>query len=439
MESHLHEWLHLLLRWIHFIVGTAWIGASFYFNWLENNLDRRVKPGDGDDGDGIAGRLWAIHGGGFYHLKKYRTGPAELPAALHWFKWEAYATWASGFALLVVVYYFNARLFLLAPAADLSPQLGIAVGVAAVLGSWFAYHGLCCSPLRRAPAWLAAAIFGGLVILAWALSAVFSGRGAYMHIGAAMGTMMVGNVFFVIIPAQQEMVAALAEKRRPDPRHGQNGLLRSRHNNYLTLPVLFIMVSAHFPSTYGHAWNWAILAAISIAGWLARHYFNARHASRAAVFLLPAAFALMLALAWVTTPGGTKLSAQSALESSSQSSQSSAPSAAPDDAPVGEQVNAGKVASVDIVATIDTAQIAPIIQSRCVGCHAKAPAQPGFSAPPAGLALESTAAMELHAARIFTATTVTKTMPLGNITAMTEAERRLIAAWYHALTAASGE
>ena len=303
MESHLHEWVNLLLRWIHFIVGVAWIGASFYFNWLENNLDREA-PQD----EGIAGSLWAIHGGGFYHLKKYRTGPAKLPAALHWFKWEAYATWLSGFALLAVVYYFNARLFLIEPGLSaLSATQAIALGVAAVLGSWFVYDGLCRSPLKRTPLLLAAGVFAGLVVLAWALSGIFSGRAAYIHVGAAIGTMMAGNVFFVIIPAQKEMVAALAAKRPLDPRHGENGLLSSRHNNYLTLPVLFIMISAHFPGAYGHGWNWAVLAGVSVAGWLARHYFNVRRSSSgaAAVVLLPLAFLIMAGLAWITAPPAT--------------------------------------------------------------------------------------------------------------------------------------
>ncbi len=393
IESFVHEWINLLLRWIHFIVGVAWIGASFYFNWLENNLER-AAPQD----EGIAGNLWAVHGGGFYHLKKFKTGPQQLPAQLHWFKWEAYATWLSGFALLAVVYYFNAALFLIAPRATipvgLSAPQAIALGVAAVLGSWFVYDALCRSALRRAPLLLAACVFASLVILAWALGEVFSGRAAYIHVGAAIGTMMVGNVFFVIIPAQKEMIAALAENRRLDPAHGENGLLRSRHNNYLTLPVLFIMVSAHFPSTYGHAWNWAVLAVISIAGVLARHYFNIRHCARAAVVLLPLAFLLMVALAWVTAP-------------------SSKPTAA--DASVGKD------------------QIAAIIQSRCAGCHATRPTQPGFAAPPAGLALETHAAITANAARIFNAAAVTRSMPIGNLTGMTDAERETISAWYHAL------
>ncbi len=400
MESHLHEWVNLLLRWIHFIVGVAWIGASFYFNWLENRLQREA-PQD----EGIAGNLWAIHGGGFYHLKKLKTGPKQLPAQLHWFKWEAYTTWLSGFALLVVVYYFNAQLFLMeADASGLSVPQAIALGVTAVLGSWFVYDGLCRSPLRRAPVWLAACVFVFLVVLAWALCEVFSGRAAYIHIGAAIGTMMVGNVFFVIIPAQKEMVAALVDKRPLDPAHGANGLLRSRHNNYLTLPVLFIMISVHFPSTYSNEWNWVALALISVAGWLARHYFNVRHLPHAhAVVLLPLAFLILVAVAWMTAPPRPPGPPTSSSESSTNST------------------------------TVDITQVAPIIQLRCVGCHARTPTQPGFAAPPAGLTLETHQEIIANAARIISASVTTRTMPIGNLTGMTDVEREIIAAWYRGL------
>ena len=332
-----------------------------------------------------------------------------MPAVLHWFKWEAYATWLSGFALLVVVYYFNASLFLIESGASgqdnwLGPEKAVALGVAAVLGSWFVYDGLCRSPLKRAPVLLAASVFAGLVILAWMLSGVFSGRAAYIHVGAAIGTMMAGNVFFVIIPAQKEMVSALASARPLDPRHGENGLIRSRHNNYLTLPVLFIMISVHFPATYGHGWNWAVLAGISVAGWLARHYFNARRPpSRAA------ACCRRLAAAGVFAHGRAGV-----------------------DDRAGGQAAAGGAST----ATVGMAEVAPVIQSRCAGCHARVPTQPGFAAPPAGLMLESPASIELHAAQIFTAAVATKTMPIGNLTGMTDEERDLIAAWYYGLEAA---
>ena len=262
MEGHVVEWLNLLIRWIHFIVGVAWIGASFYFNWLENQLDRRAPQEDG-----IAGHLWAVHGGGFYHLKKFQVAPETLPEQLHWFKWEAYMTWVSGMCLLAVVYYFNANVYLIEPGrADLTPVSASLIGIGAIVASWFIYDFLCKSSLRDQPLLLSVSLFVYLFMLAVVLSDLFSGRGAYIHVGAAIGTIMVGNVFFVIIPAQRELVNALVENRAPDPSPGKNGLLRSRHNNYLTLPVLFIMISNHFPSTYGDPFNWAVLAAVSIIG-----------------------------------------------------------------------------------------------------------------------------------------------------------------------------
>lgn len=400
MENHLHEWLHLLLRWIHFIVGVAWIGASFYFNWLENRLDRRAPA------PGVAGDLWAVHGGGFYHLQKFETAPGRLPAELHWFKWEAYTTWLSGFALLVVVYYLNAEAFLLGAdaAVKLSAAPGIAVGIGALVIAWLAYDALCRSPLRHAPLFLATVIFVGLTALAWALSEALSGRAAYIHTGAAIGSIMVGNVFFVIIPAQKAMVAALAAGRAVDPARGRAALLRSRHNNYLTLPALFIMVSVHFPATYGHAWNWAILAAIGAAGWLARHYFNVRHLrGPAALWLLAAGLAILATVAWVTAPPPSPAPANSA------AAESPPPSLA------------------DIVA---------IVQTRCAGCHARRPTQVGFAAPPAGIILDSAAEIERHAARIFATAVATRTMPVGNLTAMTAAERAAIGAWYTAADSA---
>lgn len=415
MENHLHEWAHLLLRWIHFIVGVAWIGASFYFNWLENRLDRRApRPG-------VAGDLWAVHGGGFYHLQKFETAPDALPPQLHWFKWEAYTTWLSGFALLVMVYYMNAAAFLLDADAtvELNAWQGIAIGVGALVVSWLAYDALCRSRLRRAPLQLAAVVFACLTALAWALSELLSGRAAYIHTGAAIGSIMVGNVLFVIIPAQNKMVAALTAGRAVDPARGAAALLRSRHNNYLTLPVLFIMVSVHFPATYAHAWNWAILAAIGAAGWLARHYFNVRHLRRrAAVWLLVAGFAILAATAWVTAP---RLSVGPVGTAGPVPGQHAAANAAADSA---EHIPAPALADITV-----------IVQTRCAACHARQPSQAGFYAPPAGIALESAAAVQRYAPRIFATTVATRSMPIGNLTAMTEAERALIAAWYTARAA----
>ncbi|MEK1906045.1 MAG: urate hydroxylase PuuD, partial [Pseudomonas sp.] len=268
MEAHLIEWLNLVVRWSHMIFGIAWIGASFYFVWLENHLDRSNPR------EGLSGDLWAIHGGGIYHLEKYKLAPPQMPQTLHWFKWEAYCTWLSGVALLGVVFYLNPTLYLIAPGSSLAPAAAIAIGLGSLLLGWLVYDQLCDSPLGRKPLLLGIVLFVLLVAAAWGYSQVFSGRGAYLHVGALIGTIMVGNVFRTIMPAQRALVAAIAAGREPDPALPAKGLLRSRHNNYFTLPVLFIMISNHFPSTYGSAWNWLLLAAIAALSIGVRHYFN---------------------------------------------------------------------------------------------------------------------------------------------------------------------
>ncbi len=384
MEAHIHEWLNLLVRWIHFIVGIAWIGASFYFNWLENNLDRK-PPQD----DGIAGNLWAVHGGGFYHLKKFSTGPDRLPSTLHWFKWEAYTTWLSGFSLLIIVYYFNARAWLIDPSVmDLAPWQGILIGVVAVIGSWFVYDGLC-RLLKDKPGLLTTLVFAWFALLALVLSQLLSGRAAFIHVGAAIGTVMVANVFFVIIPAQKEMVSALSEKRPLDPTYGKNGLLRSRHNNYLTLPVLFTMISGHFPSTYGHSLNWLVLILLALVSVAVRHYFNVRHLGNRLSWILPVAFVAMVGLMWMTAPRPVE----------------------------------------DSGAAVSDQEMLAIMTSRCAGCHQAKPTQPGFVLPPKGIELASIEQLHLHRDAINQVTVLTQTMPLGNLTGMTDEERARVGQW----------
>ena len=267
MDPHVTEWLNLAIRWVHMIVGIAWIGASFYFVWLENNLDRRNPK------EGLSGDLWAIHGGGIYHLEKYKLAPPQMPETLHWFKWEAYTTWLSGIALLMVVYYLNAELYLVAPGSEMGAATAVAIGVASLVFGWLIYHALCESPLGQKPGLLGAILFALIIAAAYALAQIFSGRGAFIHIGAIIGTIMVGNVFFVIMPGQRSLVGALKAGTEPDPTQPAKALLRSRHNNYFTLPILFIMISNHFPSTYGSEYNWAILAALAVLSVMVRHFF----------------------------------------------------------------------------------------------------------------------------------------------------------------------
>ncbi|MEE8426479.1 MAG: urate hydroxylase PuuD, partial [Woeseiaceae bacterium] len=276
MEAYIVDWLNLFGRWVHFIAGIAWIGSSFYFVWLDNHLLPVADKADEDKG--VAGEVWSVHGGGFYHAQKYRVAPAQLPDTLHWFKWEAYTTWITGMFLLALIYWYGAEIYLVdRSVADLSQPAAIGAAVAFLIGGWVIYDLLCKSPLGKNDAALGGVIFALLIVAAWGMCELFSGRGAYIHFGAMLGTIMVANVFFVIIPGQSRMVEATREGRTPDPDDGIRGKQRSVHNTYFTLPVLFVMISIHYAMTFGHEYNWLILIAISLAGVLIRIYFVARH------------------------------------------------------------------------------------------------------------------------------------------------------------------
>jgi uncharacterized membrane protein len=388
IEAWLHDWLSLLLRWAHFITGVAWIGASFYFNWLENHLERQNAAG------GIAGDLWAVHGGGFYRLEKYETAPERLPPTLHWFKYEAYFTWITGFALLCTVYYWNAGAFLVdRSVADISTGQAIATGLSSMALSWLFYELLCRSPLKRGGAILALLVFAWFTALAWFLCEYLSGRAAFIHVGAAIGTIMVANVFFVIIPAQKDLVTALAENRNPDGGKGENALLRSRHNNYFTLPVLFIMISNHYGGAYGHSWNWLVLVLISIAGVGIRHWFNIRHLPGHNRWILPVSVLLLAGLIFMMRPPEIFM----------------------------------ETAATEFPTSAD---VMPVIRERCAGCHAEKPEQPGFTAAPLDIVLDREQGLEAMAYRVYQSAVVNRTMPLGNISGMTDQERDLLARWY---------
>ena len=300
MDPIVSEWLNLVVRWVHVIVGIAWIGASFYFNWLLNHL----RPAEGGEPD-VTGELWALHAGGFFKVQKKTIAPGQLPEPLHWFKWEAYWTWISGFVLLVLVYYIGAKVYLVDPAvADISPLVAVVIGLGALIVSWFVYDLLWRSPLAQ-QGWPAMVISLLLALgLAYGFTQVFSGRGAYIHVGAVLGTLMAGNVFWVIMPAQRELVAATNEGRPQDPKFGAFAEQRSLHNNYMTLPVLFVMVSNHYPSTYGHAYNWLVLAGLFVIGAGVRYYFNIRHKKGTvqSAWMLGAAAVATVALFFLVVP-----------------------------------------------------------------------------------------------------------------------------------------
>ncbi|ROL93873.1 urate hydroxylase PuuD [Pseudomonas protegens] len=429
MEAHLLEWLNLSVRWVHMITGVAWIGASFYFVWLENNLNR-VNPKDGLSGD-----LWAIHGGGIYHLEKYKLAPPSMPENLHWFKWEAYFTWLSGIALLCLVFYYNPMLYLVAPGSGLTGPEGVAIGIGALIAGWFVYDFLCDSPLGKKPALLGFILFVLLIAAAYGFSKVFSGRGAYLHVGAIIGTIMVGNVFRIIMPAQRALVAAIAENRTPDPTLPAKGLLRSRHNNYFTLPVLFIMISNHFPSTYGSQYNWLILAGIAVLAVLVRHYFNTRHDSHKFAWTLPVAALGMICLAYVTGPTPAP-SAPEVAKAAGQIEYQPLPETAlgggaKHAAPASAEAPAAPAASPAQASSAGPSfdKVHNVIQERCTVCHSAKPTSPLFSTAPAGVMFDTPEQIRLQAARIQAQSVASQIMPLGNITQMTQQERELIGAW----------
>ena len=393
------EWLNLIVRWLHLITGIAWIGASFYFVWLDNNI-KPPKPGSELAKKGVSGELWAVHGGGFYNPQKYLVAPKELPEELHWFKWEAYATWLSGFGLLFIVYYFNASAMMIDKSvADLTSLQSIGIGLGTLIVGWTVYDLLCRSPLGKREGLLGIIMYVFIVAVAFILSKFLSGRAAYIHVGAMIGTMMVGNVLMLIIPGQRKLVEAMMVGKSPDPIHGQKAKQRSVHNNYFTLPVLFIMISNHYAMTYSHAYNWLVLAAIIAAGVLIRHFFNLRHKGQVAWGYPAAGVALLLAVAVAIAP---KPMVQPALV------EGAAPAAS------------------------DFVRVQRIISQRCATCHSAQPTQPGFATAPAGIMLQSPELIHQNAAKIYQQAVQLKAMPIGNLTKITEDERAAIGAWYEA-------
>lgn len=376
----------LLLRWLHLIVGIAWIGSSFYFVWLDNSLRPPTDPEL--QAKGVGGELWAVHGGGFYNPQKYLVAPKHLPSDLHWFKWESYSTWLTGFFLLGVLYYSQAATYMVDPAkAALAPGQAIGIGVATLVGGWLVYDGLCRLLMQRSLLLFGALYFAFVVAVAFGLTHLLSGRAAFLHVGAMIATTMSANVFFWIIPGQKKTVAAMQRGETPDPIHGQRAKQRSVHNNYLTLPVLFCMISNHYAFTYSHPQAWAVLALIFLAAVLIRHFFNLRHKGVLA-WQYPAAGAAILAGVFIWL--------------------------AP--APLAVAANAPTLAQVE-----------PIITARCAGCHAEHPTL--MPAAPAGVLLDTPEHIRTQAPRVIVQAVKLKAMPLGNVTAMTPAERDTLAAW----------
>ena len=395
MSAYFLDWLSLLGRWTHLITGIAWIGSSFYFIHLDHSLQRREGLPENAHGE-----AWQVHGGGFYNMVKYLVAPARLPAELTWFKWEAYATWFSGFALVVAIYYANAGLTLIdANVLALSPAAGIAISLAALVLGWAAYDGLCRSVLGRNETLLAAVGFVLLVALAYAFSNVFSARGAFMQIGALIGTIMAANVLMVIIPGQRKVVADLVAGRQPDPIHGQRGKQRSTHNNYLTLPVVFVMISNHTPLAYATRFSWLILALVLVMGGVIRHFYNVRHKRLPSPWWTWGVAALCgLLIVWLSTLGPAE---------------SERPRRRVDADP----------------AAVTLAAVEDIVASRCSMCHAKEPVWAGIASPPKGVRLDTTADILAHRREIAVSAGWSSAMPPSNVTGLTPEERAVLAAW----------
>lgn len=394
-SAYLLECASLLLRWLHLIVGIAWIGASFYFIWLDNSLKPPADPAL--RAKGVGGELWAVHGGGFYNPQKYLGAPPVLPDELHWFKWEAYSTWLTGFLLLSTLYYLQAGSYMLDAGKLLqSPQAAVLTGLATLGGGWLVYDLLCRWLFGRSQL-LFAVIYGGFVLtVAWGLDQLLAGRAMFLHIGAMLGTTMAANVFFWIIPGQRQMVAAMQRGEAPDPVHGLRGKQRSVHNNYLTLPVLFAMISNHYAFTYHAPHAWLVLGGILLAAVLIRHFFNLRHKGQLAWRYPLAGGALLLAVLWWIAPASPQTSA-----------------------------NATEPVAVQAPTL---AQVQAVLQARCAACHSATPTL--MPSAPAGLLLDNDAAIRAAAPRIYQQVVQLKAMPLGNVTHITDAERALIAQWY---------
>lgn len=386
-EGHLFEWLNLTVRWMHITFGIVWIGASFYFVFLENALNRTK-----DIRDELAGNLWAVHGGGFYYLEKYKLAPNKIPKDLHWFKYEAYFTWLSGFCLLAIVYYFNAKYYLIDPEVlDLNVLSAISISIISLIIGWVLYDQMCKKLIKNKLVFtIAMTVY--LIFFAWFYTQVFSGRAAYIHFGALLGTLMAANVFFIIIPGQKRMVNAAKKGLAPNPEDGKAAFIRSYSNNYFTLPVLFVMISNHFPSTFGNTYQWIVLIAITIGSAGIKHYLNVREKGQISVWVMPISVLLLLSVAFVTAPA--------------------------------------KANYEDCKEIVSFEEINTIINNRCTTCHSANPTDDIWKVAPNGVKYDTAEQIFNLKDKIFQRVVVSKNMPFNNNqTKMTQEERDMINCW----------
>ena len=400
MDAVLIEWGTLLLRWTHIIAGIAWIGSSFYFM----HLDAALKP-QAQMPKGAYGEVWEVHGGGFYEVRKYLVAPEHLPKELIWHKWESYFTWLSGFVLLAWIYYLRADLFLIDPAVRaLTPSVAIAISVGSLVLGWFVYDYLCRSPIGKNDAVLAAVGFVYVIGMAYIYQMVFSARGAFIHTGALMATIMSANVFLVIIPNQTKVIASLKAGEQPDPRLGAIGKSRSTHNNYLTLPVLFLMISNHYPITYSSPYAFVLVGCVLIAGALIRVFYNLRHAGKGDHWWA-------WAVAIVFLLGAVAITVWSSNAAREQLGWTALPE------------------KIELATAEAPASVVDVVISRCSMCHAAEPVWEGIGTAPKGVRLDTPSQIQLNKSEIYMQSVLTRAMPPNNLTEITDAERRILKQW----------
>ena len=394
------DWLEFALRWLHVITAIAWIGSSFYFIALDLGLQKNNKLPPG-----VQGEEWQVHGGGFYHIRKYSVAPSEVPEHLTWFKWESYSTWVSGFALMVDIYWVGGELYLIDSAkSDLELWQAIIISAASLVIGWFIYDFLCKSRFRNNPSLLMVVLFFILVVMGWSYNQIFTGRAVFLHLGAFTATIMTANVFLVIIPNQKIVVDDLFAKRTPNPEFGKIAKLRSTHNNYLTLPVIFLMLSNHYPLAFASEWNWVIAALVFLMGVTIRHYFNTIHARAGnPIWTWPVTIIIFIFIMWLSI-APTIISEKEAA-----------------------RINEKQVAfesAEEFSETID------IVMSRCSMCHAREPVWEGVNWAPGDVYLETPNDITKNAKLIYLHSAISHAMPPANVTYMEDHERAILKRWF---------
>ncbi len=397
------EWLNFAVRWTHVVTAIAWIGSSFYFIALDLGLQKAPHLPRGAHGE-----EWQVHGGGFYHIRKYLVAPERMPEHLTWFKWESYSTWLSGAALLMITYWANSHLFLIDPAKlPLASWQAILISAGSLAIGWLIYDGLCRSPLGERPTGLMLLLFAALVVMGWAYDQVFTGRAALLHLGAFTATIMTANVFLVIMPNQRIVVADLKAGRAPDPKYGKIAKLRSTHNNYLTLPVVFLMLSNHYPLAFASRYNWLIAALVFLMGVTIRHFFNTMHARKGRLWWTWAVTAILFIMVmWLSSAGLNQDSL--------------------DDA----EARVLSPAEQRFAEAEGFDQVTDIVMGRCSMCHAREPGYEGIHHAPRGVLLETPADIARAAREIYVQAGLTDAMPPANLTFMEPEERARILRWY---------